>query len=513
MEPTVDIPAVPPTEEPLPIEIPEPSRPPETRLTPTQWVRRNLFATPFGSLLTVVFGVLFVYVAYRLIWFAAITSNWEIIRSNLRLFMIGRFPADQAWRLWGALYLIAAAGGLLGGASATTTTREAAAAGIEYEPPGRWDWVRRYWPVLVAVAVILSQTRTWGPTLLTSLGAALLVAAYWLGRLAPTLAVAAAVVGPAAVAGYFLLGPWATAVVLVVAWFGRRWIDQSWEIRLAVLAVVGSVVVFAVLGLVLGWVFSIALLIAAWFGRSLGRARWLAAVLVGFAAFQLVLDGGAVNWRSWGGLHLTVFATVAGIVLSFPLGVLVALGRRSSLPAVRWINVTYIELIRGVPLITLLFMGSYLVPLFFPTTIEEPSPLTRALIVITLFEAAYVAETVRGGLQSVPRGQYEAAQALGLSPWKVTRLVVLPQALRAVIPAMVGQFISLFKDTSLLSIIGFLELLEVSETAISQPAFQAQRLHTVAFGFVALIFWAGAYTMSRESRRLERRLGIGERGR
>ena len=190
---------------------------------------------------------------------------------------------------------------------------------------------------------------------------------------------------------------------------------------------------------------------------------------------------------------------------------LVALGRRSSLPALRTISVGYIEAIRGVPLVALLFMGQYVIPLFFPNTVEPPSPLARALIAIVLFEAAYVAETVRGGLQSVPRGQREAAQAIGLSPWKVTRLIVLPQALRAVIPAMVGQFISLFKDTSLLQIIGFVELLEVAENASSQPEFLGQGLHTVTFAFVALIYWAGSYTMSRESRRIEGRLGLGDR--
>jgi general L-amino acid transport system permease protein len=164
-----------------------------------------------------------------------------------------------------------------------------------------------------------------------------------------------------------------------------------------------------------------------------------------------------------------------------------------------------------VPLVALLFMGQYVIPLFFPNTVDPPSPLARALIAIVLFEAAYVAETVRGGLQSIPRGQREAAQALGLSHWKITRLIILPQALRAVIPAMVGQFISLFKDTSLLQIIGFLELLEVAKNAPSQPRFLGQGLHTVTFAFVALIYWAGSYTMSRESRRLETRLGIGER--
>jgi general L-amino acid transport system permease protein len=233
-------------------------------------------------------------------------------------------------------------------------------------------------------------------------------------------------------------------------------------------------------------------------------------LLVGVVVVVGLMTGGA-SWDQWGGLHLTLFVSVAGITLSFPLGVLAALGRRSSLPGLRWITVTYIEAIRGVPLVTLLFMGEFVIRLFFPNTVDPPGDLTRALIAITLFEAAYVAETVRGGLQSIPRGQFEAAQALGLAPWKTTRLVVLPQALQAVLPATVGQFISLFKDTTLLQIIGFTELLEVADNASSQREFLAQGLHTVTFAFVALIFWAGSYTMSRESRRLERRLGLGGR--
>jgi general L-amino acid transport system permease protein len=229
------------------------------------------------------------------------------------------------------------------------------------------------------------------------------------------------------------------------------------------------------------------------------------------AVVQIVAGTGGVSWKSWGGLLLTAFVTVAGIALAFPLGVLLALGRRSKLPALRGITVSVIELLRGVPLVALLFMGHYVIPLFYPNTAEPPSPLARALIVITLFEAAYIAETVRGGLQSIPRGQYEAAQAIGLRPWNMTRLIVLPQALRAVIPAMVGQFISLYKDTTLLQIIGFTELLQVAENATSQPSFLGQRLHPVTFTFAALIYWAGSYTLSRESRRLEQRLGLGGR--
>lgn len=236
-------------------------------------------------------------------------------------------------------------------------------------------------------------------------------------------------------------------------------------------------------------------------------------VVVGFvAALQVILAGGpGTGWDDWGGLHLVVAATVAGIALAFPLGLLLALGRRSSLPGIRVVSVAYVEGFRAVPLVTLLFLGQYMIGFMFPNTVEPPSFLVRAVIAITLFEAAYIAEIVRGGLQAVPRGQVEAAQAIGLPPVKVLRLVVLPQALRAVIPAMVGQFISLFKDTSLLAIVGFFELLDVANAVTQQDAFRGQGLRPLALAFVGLIYWAGCSTMSRESQRLERRLGVGER--
>jgi len=236
-------------------------------------------------------------------------------------------------------------------------------------------------------------------------------------------------------------------------------------------------------------------------------------VVVGFVvALQVILAGGpGTGWDDWGGLHLVVAATVAGIALAFPLGLLLALGRRSSLPGIRVVSVAYVEGFRAVPLVTLLFLGQYMIGFMFPNTIDPPSFLVRAVIAITLFEAAYIAEIVRGGLQAVPRGQVEAAQAIGLPPVKVLRLVVLPQALRAVIPGMVGQFISLFKDTSLLAIVGFFELIEVANAVTQQDAFRGLGLRPLTLAFVGFIYWAGCSTMSRESQRLERRLGVGER--
>jgi general L-amino acid transport system permease protein len=253
-------------------------------------------------------------------------------------------------------------------------------------------------------------------------------------------------------------------------------------------------------------------------GHLLGRRlsprgrRWAWGLLgVSPVVVYLVLAGfGGVGWEGWGGLHLNLFLTVAGIILAFPLGLLLALGRRSSFPAVRTISVAYIEFIRGVPLISLLLMGVFALGFFLPSSLR-PGNVTRVLIAITLFESAYIAEVVRGGLQAVPRGQVEASQALGMAPWKTMRLVVLPQALRATIPAMVGQFISLYKDTTLVGIVGFPDVLNVAGGVNNQPRFLAQGLERLTLPFAGLIFWVGSFTMSREARRLERRLGVGER--
>jgi general L-amino acid transport system permease protein len=241
--------------------------------------------------------------------------------------------------------------------------------------------------------------------------------------------------------------------------------------------------------------------------------RWVnLAVIAGLAgAYVVMTQFGGVSVGDWGGLLLTAFFAIGGIALSFPFGVLLALGRRSSLPAIRVVSVVYIELMRGLPLIALLFMGWLIIPFFLPVGFPTPGIVWRALIVFILFNAAYVAEIVRGGLQSIPPGQHEAASALGLSQWKIMRMVVLPQALRNVIPALVGQFISLFKDTSLVLIISLTELLRVARLVTQQPDYLGQGLHAETLLFVSFIYWVGSYWMSRESQRMEKRLGLGER--
>jgi general L-amino acid transport system permease protein len=234
----------------------------------------------------------------------------------------------------------------------------------------------------------------------------------------------------------------------------------------------------------------------------------LVAGLVGFYAVLVAFGG--VGWDLWQGFFVNIVITVAGISLAFPLGLMLALGRRSTLPAVRILSVTYIEFLRGVPMITLLLMGAFALGFLIPGDFQF-SLFLRLLIAITLFQSAYIAEVVRGGLQSVPKGQVEAAQSVGLSPWKTMRLVVLPQALRNVIPAMVGQFISLFKDTTLVFIVGLLDLLRAVTVSTAQPEFFAQGLEAVVLPFAALYFWVGSFVMSRESRRLEKKLGVGTR--
>jgi general L-amino acid transport system permease protein len=215
-----------------------------------------------------------------------------------------------------------------------------------------------------------------------------------------------------------------------------------------------------------------------------------------------------VTSNFWGGLLLTFLLTVVGIVFSFPLGVMLALGRRSELTIMRWFSILYIELVRGVPLITVLFMAQFMLPLFLPAGLTLDRVL-RAMVGITLFSAAYLAENVRGGLQAIPKGQYEAAHALGLSGYKTTVLIVLPQALRAVIPILVGQFITLFKDTSLVAIVGLFDLLGIADTVLAQPAFIG--LQPEVYVFISAIYFVFSYGMSYVSQRLEKSLGVGER--
>jgi general L-amino acid transport system permease protein len=239
--------------------------------------------------------------------------------------------------------------------------------------------------------------------------------------------------------------------------------------------------------------------------------------VIGLLALPLILYGVAnpplllpvVPTNLWGGLLLTLLLAVFGIALSFPLGVILALGRQSTFPAFRLLSILYIEFIRGVPLITLLFMGQAMLQYFLPPGTPTIDRVVRALVAITLFSAAYTAENVRGGLQAIPRGQYEAAHALGLNGFQRTFYIILPQALRAVVPVLVGQFIGLFKDTSLVAIIGLFDLLGIGRAILGNPNWLGN--HQQVYLFIAAIYWIFCYAMAYASRRLEQSLGVGER--
>ena len=269
--------------------------------------------------------------------------------------------------------------------------------------------------------------------------------------------------------------------------FARYPFDQQWRAGLVIVLFIGLYAVSAMRR----------------FWRKELLLIWLATlVVIGILMWGGVLGLRFVPQDEWGGLPLTLILATFGLAFAFPLAVLVALGRRSTnLPAVRVICVVYVELIRGVPLITLLFMASVMFPLFMPEGLN-PDKLLRAQVAIILFAGAYLAEVVRGGLQTLPRGQYEAADALGLSYWKKTGFIILPQALRLVIPPLVNTFIGFFKDTSLVLIIGLFDLLAAGKVAIAEPIWAGYS--TEVYLLLAAIYFVFCYTMARYSRGLER---------
>ncbi len=270
------------------------------------------------------------------------------------------------------------------------------------------------------------------------------------------------------------------------------------------------------------WIFAVGAVVAGWLGRVLGgvvgrmalpgwAARLGILVLLATPIVMYVYLADAVPLAEWEGFFFNISAAAAGIILSFPLGVLLALGRRSKLRLIQWMSITYIEFVRGSPLYVLLLLANVSLEFFVPESIA-PSKVIRAIVTFTIFTAAYIAEIVRGGLQSVPSGQEEAAKALGLSPFKQMTRIVLPQALRNVIPAQIGQFISLFKDTTLAGLaLGIFDLLQGAQAITQQPDFRGQGLIIETLVFVGFMFWVGSFTMSRESQRLERKLGVGSR--
>ncbi len=451
--------------------------------SPADWAKKNLFNGPGSSIVTVVFGLLAIIFGYRLLRFLFVTGQWEAVRTNLTLFMVGTFPRldpnNELWRVPAQLFCVGTATGLFAGANSASERRKAEAAGLAFEPAHPKQLIKRFWSVILFVVVTLGFVRTLTPVLVVVGVLALAIIGFVVGRALPGRS--GFVAGALAVIAAFQIVSGTT---------GAAWLPVA---------------------LVLG---AVAWQLAA--GRVpegiAGIAAKVAVVIVTALVIRTVygfVDHQGVGWEKWSGLMLTLTLAACAIVFSFPFGLLLALARRSQLPVIRWLATVYIELIRGVPLITLLFMGQFLLGFFLDTDVPLAN-VTRAIVAMTLFTAAYVAEIVRGGLQSLPKGQTEAGQALGLAPTQTMRLIVLPQALRAVIPAMVGQFISLFKDTTLVFIVGLTGFLGVRDLVHGQADFRAVA-HAETLVYAAFGFWAFAFAMSRESQLLERKLGVGTR--
>ncbi len=286
--------------------------------------------------------------------------------------------------------------------------------------------------------------------------------------------------------------------VFIKVWFsqfmyGRYPADERWRINLAyVILILAAIALFV---------------------PEFRWKQWVGLfLLVGYPVLAYFLFVGdafglpLVETPLWGGLFLTLVIGGVGIVVSLPIGVVLALGRRSDMPVVRAVCIAFIELWRGVPLITVLFMASVMFPLFMPEGVTFDK-LLRALVGVVFFSAAYMAEVVRGGLQAIPKGQYEAAQAVGLGYWKMMGLIVLPQALRLVIPGIVNTFIGLFKDTTLVLIIGLFDFLGMVQAAGTNPDWLGFAVE--GYVFAAFGFWIFCFGMSRYSQRLEKKLHTG----
>lgn len=387
-------------------------------------LRHDLFATPGDGLLSVALLTLIALALWGFLRWAFHQAEWAVIQANSTLFVVGRYPVEQQWRLWLLTTLLVSAAGLSWGL-------------LRAHP--RSDREGVLWPRNDRLAAsVLGVLALWLPF---ALGLHPGIQARW----------------------------WAlTALLLAVRWLAGRHGRQLPEQVLRLVPLI-----------------------------------WPTIYLIGMVLISGGLGLAQVPPSEWGGLLLTLLAASFAILLCFPLGVLLALGRRSELPLLRWASVIYIEFIRGAPLITLLFLGQNILGFLLPGGLA-PERIWRAAWVLTFFAAAYLAEAVRSGLAAVPNGQVEAARSLGLSYPQALQQVVLPQALRVALPAMVGQFISLFQDTTLLSLIGLLELLGVARTVMANPEFLGKNAEV--YLTLAVLFWCCCAALGLGSRALERRL-------
>jgi general L-amino acid transport system permease protein len=477
------------------------------------WIHENLFSSWANGLLTVLsLVVLYGFLRAAIVW--GLQANWLVLTKNSRIILWGRYPGEEAWRLGVVLAILL----ILAGATLAAWRS------------GRYQRFRTgvlvgWLASPIAVTLLLRGFRLTTPaTIANNLG-------YYLFR--PDLLVLLGQQGRASVA---------LAIVGVMG--GVTWGVCSDRLRRALAGLAVAIVFALAVPLALKMVvilpglalprlvpISLVLIVAALAGWRAGLSvtnvsgitrflLWTWVVVVPLTLLILTdfdvgipsLDPATVltivDPAIWSGILLTLVLAVVSILASFPVGVLLALGRRSQLTVVRVTSILFIEVVRGVPLITILFMSQVMLPLFFPVQLTVDRVL-RAMAGMTLFTAAYLAEVIRGGLQAVRKEQVEAARALGLSELLVTGLVVLPQALRAVIPPIMGQLVSIFKDTSLVAIVGLLDLLGILQSIIKQREFIGAVREVYLFAF--LFFFVLSYAMSYASRRLEKRLGVGER--
>ena len=355
---------------------------PSTRLAPADWLKQNLFSNLRNSIISVLVGA-FALIALVLAIIWIINSDFAIVRANLNTFMVGQFPRDELWRLWASGLLLATAIGFTSGALAHNAYDTAVDMGVEAHKETYQGLLRRFWPLLAVMIFFCSFARTLPPYI----GLALVFATVLVFR---------------------ELG-WRSPLAL-----------RSRAVFIGAVLVVLSMLVIAGTSRLGG--LAIGLVAAAWMASEVGRMTHLPGMkgtlrTLGLSALafvvaytiQILIPHDGFGWEDWGGIHISLFTTVVGITLGMPFGILLAIGRRSNLPVIKTASTIFIEFVRGVPLISLLFFSNLMLRNFFPLSVEIPGDLTLAIIVITGFSAAYIAEIVRGGLQAVPKGQTEAS--------------------------------------------------------------------------------------------------------
>jgi general L-amino acid transport system permease protein len=471
--------------------------PPRNETGAVGWLRSNLFSNITNSILTIIGIVLIVWIVPPLIDWAFIHAVWvgngredcivpgtgacwALVDAKFAQFMYGRYPIDERWRvnLTGILLVV----GLIPMA-------------IPRVPFKRENAI--FLLVIFPIAALILLT---GGHMEFPVGFAALL--LLIGGLATGLVAGAVTHSTAGRAATIAA---AAAVVLVVASF----FVPNPVTPLFGMSVIGLLTAIAT---IVATVAGVAAVLGAPEKPGSGALRITWAIVIGLLAVVVVLSLNFgltyVETQLWGGLLVTLVVAIVAMVSSLPIGILLALGRRSTLPVIKFASIVFIEFWRGVPLITVLFMSSVMLPVFLPQGVNFDK-LLRALIGVSLFTSAYMAETVRGGLQAIPKGQYEGAKALGLRYWQMMQMIILPQALKIVIPGIVNSFISLFKDTSLVLIIGLFDLLGIVQLSFSDPKWASYKTPATGYVFAAFVFWLFCFGMSRYSIYTERRLDTG----